>query len=132
MHDGLGCCESSLRRVHQNPINQVDQSRVPRTEHRPPLDRFDSGELGVFLHVIVPVHLQHVLLGRRAQHLDDLDQLVDLRVTQERWDTVDHFHEYAPSRPHVDLRSVVSGPENQLGSTIAPRADVGQVGLSHD
>ena len=83
----------------------------------------------VLLHVELLVHLLHLPLGGGAQDLDDLLELVDLGVAHERGSAVDHLDQDAAGGPHVDLSGVVSGPEDELGSTVAPGADVGQVGF---
>jgi len=76
------------------------------------------------------VHLDYFLLLWCSHDLDDLDQLVDLRVPQERRLSVDHFYQNAPCRPDIDLTRVVSSSEDQLRRPIAPGTNVRQVWLT--
>ena len=53
-------------------------------------------ELGV-----VGVHLAQLLAGRRAQHLDDLHQLVDAAVPREDGLSQQQLSQHTAGAPHV-------------------------------
>lgn len=73
---------------------------------------FYFGKFVVFTHIVIFVHLLNFFFAGCAQHLDYFDELVDLRVSHEGRDAVDHFHQDTASGPHVDLRGVVGGSKN--------------------
>lgn len=73
----------------------------------------------VLFHVVVLVHLERSDFGGGTQHFYDLNQLIDLGVTKERWVAVDHLDNHTAYRPNVDLRSVVGRSEYELGGSIA-------------
>ena len=114
--------------------------------------RFDLGKL--VLH-IVGVHGADLLAGRSSQNLDDLNQLVDARLSLEKrlaehelsHDTssgpdictdisktcVFYFILFgARERGHTNLGGIVGGTEYQLRSAVVAGADVGDVGLVGD
>lgn len=90
----------------------------------------DFGELAVLLHVVGRVHFLHIKPSRCPQDFDNLDHLVHLRVAHERRRAICHFHNNAARRPHVDLRAIVGGSEDELRGSVAARTDVCQIGLS--
>lgn len=91
--------------------------------------RLNLGKLAVLLHVVFGVHLLHVLLRRRTQHLDNLNQLVDLRISQKRRIPIDHLHQNTPHRPHINLGIVIRRPKYQLRRPVTPGTYIGKVGL---
>ena len=58
--------------------------------------------------------------------------MVYLGIPDERRLTVDHLNQHTAQGPHVDLGCVVGGAENELGGSVAPGTDIGEVGLSLD
>lgn len=49
---------------------------------------------------------------------EDLEDLIDLRVTREQGLARAHFGEDATNRPHVDAGGVLSAAEKDFGRTI--------------
>ncbi len=82
-----------------------------------------------FPHVECFVHVPYLRLRRSPQYLDDLLQLVNLRVAKKGGHSIDHLNQDTASRPHVDLRRVICGSEDELRSPVAPRADIGEIRL---
>lgn len=68
-------------------------------------------ELGV-----IGVHLTDLLPSWRPEHLDDFDQLVDTWVTWKDGLPQQQLSQHAARTPHVNLRSVVNGAKDELGS----------------
>eukprot|EP00754_Rhynchopus_humris_P013920 Rhum_TRINITY_DN14356_c14_g1::Rhum_TRINITY_DN14356_c14_g1_i1::g.84606::m.84606 len=115
-------------RVSQHLRNEVDRLvRRVRPEDLAPRVRLDRRELEVG---VALVHGLDLLTRGRAQHLDDLHQLVDARLSREQRLPDEQLGEDAAQRPHVDGGGVVRGTEDELRGTVIPRADVGHVGLS--
>ena len=98
------------------------------------------------LHVI-RVHGTNLLPSGRSQDLDDLDKLVDTRLSRKQRLTEHELCHDAAGRPDIwpnisastsddppgrkltDLGGVICGTENQLRSSVVTRADVGDVRL---
>jgi hypothetical protein len=76
------------------------------------------------------VHGLNLRLGGRAEHLDDLDELVDASVAGEEGVTKKQLREHATRGPHVDRGRVVRRAEDELRRAVVPAADVGDGGLS--
>lgn len=70
------------------------------------------------------------LLGRRLQHAEDAEQLVDLRVALEQWPLGHHLGKDAGQRPDVDRAGVASRSEKDLGRSVPERYDF--VGVDAD
>ena len=56
----------------------------------------------------VRVHRLDLLPGRRAQHLDDFDQLVNTRFTREEWLAEHEFGHNTTGRPDICKVSFVA------------------------
>ena len=82
--------------------------------------------------LIVGIHLAYLVARGRAEHLDDLDELVDARVARKDGLTEQELGEDAAGRPYVDVARVVGGAEDELGRAIVARANVGDVELALD
>eukprot|EP00983_Pelagomonas_calceolata_P094075 1157845-Pelagomonas_calceolata.AAC.3 len=96
-------------------------------EHLRPGVSLDLGELEFS---VVGVHGVNLLAGGRAQHLNDLHQLVHTTLAREQRLPQQQLCHHAANGPHVDGSSVISCAEDELGSTVVARADVGDVGLA--
>ncbi len=101
--------------------------RGPIPKHLAPRRRLDLREL-VF--GIVGVHGEQLLLGGRAEHLDDLYQLIDRRFAGKQRLSQHQLGHDAARRPDIDGRRVVCAAKHQLGRPVVPRADVRDVGLA--
>eukprot|EP00955_Chlamydomonas_euryale_P117852 366501-Chlamydomonas_euryale.AAC.33 len=73
-----------------------------------------------------------LLARRRAQHLDDLHQLVDAALTREERLPQHQLRDHAPNRPNVDRRRVVCRAKDELRRAVVARADVRDVRLTLD
>mmetsp|Transcript_104835 Transcript_104835/g.254445 ORF Transcript_104835/g.254445 Transcript_104835/m.254445 type:complete len:282 (-) Transcript_104835:109-954(-) len=78
---------------------------------------------------VVWVHGHQLFASRRAQNLDDLDQLVHAALAWEDRLSEDELGRHAGGGPDVDDRGVVRRPEDELRGAVVPRADVRHVGL---
>ena len=58
------------------------------------------------------------LLGGRAQSAEDLEELVNLRVSREEGAARDHLGKDAANRPHVNRAGVLAPAKEDLRSTI--------------
>lgn len=63
------------------------------------------------------------LFGRRLQHTEDAEQLVDLRVALEQGPLGYHFGKDAGERPDVDRAGVACRSEQNLGCSVPERYD---------
>ena len=93
-----------------------------------PLSFLDFGEL-VVVEVVVGVHVHNLTLGGGPQHLDNLDEMVDTILSNEKGSPLNHLEQDTAHRPDIYHGGVVSGSEDELGRPVASRADVGQIGL---
>ena len=69
-----------------------------------------------------------VVFVRRSQHLEDLEDLVDLTVAHKQRLPLDHLCEDAPSRPQVHSQGVGSLSKQDLGAAVPQSDDL--VGVS--
>lgn len=90
---------------------------------------FDLREL--VLHV-VRVHRLDLLARRCAEHLDDLDELIDAALSGEEGLAKHELSHDAPSGPYVDVRRVIGRTENELGCAVVAGTDVRDIGLASD
>mmetsp|Transcript_22780 Transcript_22780/g.48125 ORF Transcript_22780/g.48125 Transcript_22780/m.48125 type:complete len:216 (+) Transcript_22780:96-743(+) len=122
---GLSRRDAVLGRVLEHLLQQIDRFRrglvLQVLWQRAPL------HLRKFHLLVVRVHQVDLLLCRRSQNFDDLDQLVHPRLSGEEGPSDDHFRHHAAHGPHVDGRRVRRRPENQLWSPVVPRANVSNV-----
>mmetsp|Transcript_9995 Transcript_9995/g.24906 ORF Transcript_9995/g.24906 Transcript_9995/m.24906 type:complete len:507 (+) Transcript_9995:338-1858(+) len=125
MAHGLSRRDAVLGRVLEHLLQQIDRFRrglvLQVLWQRAPL------HLRKFHLLVVRVHQVDLLLCRRSQNFDDLDQLVHPRLSGEEGPSDDHFRHHAAHGPHVDGRRVRRRPENQLWSPVVPRANVSNV-----
>jgi hypothetical protein len=94
-----------------------------------PWPRVDLGKL-VLLDITIRVHLHNLIVGGRTQNLYNLHKLIDVAVRSEDGLQSNHLNEDAACRPGINLGRVSSASEDQLWGSIAPRANVGKIGLS--
>ena len=73
---------------------------------------------------VVGIHRVNLLFSRRAQHLDNLHQLVDARLTGEQRLPQQQLSNNAARRPDVDGAGILSGSEDELGCPVVPGADI--------
>lgn len=117
--------DARRRVVDEHARQQVQAQRVERRRDllerpRPPLGEglLPVGELP---------HARPAVLVRRAHDLEDLEELVDLRVAREQRAVVDHLDEDAADGPDVDGRRVRLGAEQDLGRAVPERDDLVRV-----
>ena len=73
-----------------------------------------------------------LFLGRCAKHLDDLHELVNTRLTWEEGLSNEEFSDDAANGPDINSRGVVSRSKDELGCSVVPGADVGNIDFSSD
>ena len=73
-----------------------------------------------------------LVFGRCSQHLNDLDELVNARLTREERLADEKLSDNATDRPHINSCGIVSGAEYQFWSAIVSRADVAHIDLTPD
>ena len=118
------------RGVLEQARHQVDGlGRCSCAKNLLPGVRLDLRELELG---VVGVHLLDLLASRGAQDLDNLDELVDARVTGENGLAQHKLCKDAAGAPHVDVGRVVGSTEDELGCTVISRANVRDVGLAAD
>lgn len=83
------------RLAHQHTHSH---SRRTRSAYLLPRMAFDLGKLEFG---VVGIHLANLFARRRAEHFDDLHQLVDARVTREDRLAEQQFGEHTASTPHI-------------------------------
>ncbi|KAI3487957.1 hypothetical protein L1887_48040 [Cichorium endivia] len=122
--------ETRAGRVLEQSGDEVDGvGRRARTEDLGEGMRSDLGEL--VLHV-VGVHGLDLLARGRAEHLDDLDELIDAALAGEERLPLHELGHDAACGPDVDVGGVIGGAKDELGSSVVPGADVADVGLAGD
>mmetsp|Transcript_18818 Transcript_18818/g.37965 ORF Transcript_18818/g.37965 Transcript_18818/m.37965 type:complete len:287 (+) Transcript_18818:456-1316(+) len=89
--------------------------------------RLDLGELELR---VIRVHRHELVPCWRAQHLDDLDELVDPALAWEDRLSQDELGSDACRRPNVDDCRVIGGAEDELWRAVVTRADVSHVRLA--
>jgi hypothetical protein len=112
--------------VLKHPPHQVDAGRLERREDLGQVLRRPAREL-------VPVAQlgdarPRGLVGR-AEQLEDVQQLLQLRVPREQRLLADELAEDARDAPDVDSRRVVCSAEQDLGGAVPQRHDLVGVGL---
>mmetsp|Transcript_83043 Transcript_83043/g.199297 ORF Transcript_83043/g.199297 Transcript_83043/m.199297 type:complete len:296 (+) Transcript_83043:89-976(+) len=119
---------SQLRVVDQQLGDVVHRiGRGPRAEDLVPGMRLDLRELEL---CVVRIHRHELFAGGRAQHLDDLHQLVHPTFSREDRVSQDELSRHTGHGPDVDHKAVVRCAENELWCTIVARADVSHVRLA--
>lgn len=119
VHEGPFGADSDSRVVGKQLLQEVDAWRVELGDDGGQVLLFPLGEgLLVVAHVL---DLGPHLLGGRAEHLEDLEDLVDLRVAGEQGLALRHFGENAPDGPHVDARGVLLAAQEDLRRPVPER-----------
>lgn len=88
---------------------------------------FREGEL---FHIVIWVHRHNLIFSRRAQHPNNFNQLINIACSHERRLENQHLNNNTPNRPHIYLICVLRCAKYKLRSSIAPRTDIGNVGLA--
>ena len=78
---------------------------------------------------IVWVHVFNLFARGRSEDLDDLDELIDARISRENWLAQEQLGKDASRGPDVDLASVICSTKDQLRSAIISRAYIRNVRL---
>mmetsp|Transcript_21786 Transcript_21786/g.72168 ORF Transcript_21786/g.72168 Transcript_21786/m.72168 type:complete len:291 (-) Transcript_21786:470-1342(-) len=123
--EGLGTRVGGVPEERADELDGV--RRRARSEDLCPRVRLDLREL--VLRVVL-VHRLDLVERRRAQHLDDLDQLVDARLARKEGHAQEQLGEHAARGPDVDAAAVVGGAKDELRRAVVARADVRDVWLS--
>ena len=76
------------------------------------------------------IHFDDLLFFGSSHDFNDLNELINLGISQKGWLSIDHFYQDASCGPDINLASVISGPKNQLRCTIAPRTYVRKIGFT--
>ena len=96
------CADSLVRVQSRHALQQVYLQFVQR--RRVILHR-DATELREARFKVWQLQsIRPVVLVRRPEHFEDLKDLVDLRVTGEKWLLLSHFSEDAARTPQVDAQ----------------------------
>ena len=98
VHHGVDRRQTLGRCVLEQAGDEVDGVGVSLAEDLVEWVRLDLREL--VLHV-VRVHGADLVAGRRAEHLDDLNELVDTRLAREQGLAQHELGHHAASRPHI-------------------------------
>lgn len=99
MDHRLHRAQARLGRVLEQPADELDRlGRGAWAEHLRERVWLDLREL--VLHV-VRVHRLDLLARRRAEHLDDLDELVDARLSREEGLAQHQLGHHTPGGPYV-------------------------------
>mmetsp|Transcript_8210 Transcript_8210/g.26446 ORF Transcript_8210/g.26446 Transcript_8210/m.26446 type:complete len:496 (+) Transcript_8210:183-1670(+) len=125
--EGLGTRVGGVPEERADELDGV--RRRARSEDLCPRVRLDLREL--VLRVVL-VHRLDLVERRRAQHLDDLDQLVDARLARKEGHAQEQLGEHAARGPDVDAAAVVGGAKDELRRAVVARADVRHVWLPLD
>ena len=91
--------------------------------------RLDLGEFEVR---VVGVHGVDLFTRRRADYLDNFNELVNVGLARKDWGAEQHFSEHAAKGPHINRWGIIGRSEYELRGTIVATADVGDVGLAFD
>ena len=83
----------------------------------------------VVIKIVFRIHLCHLSLCWGSEHFDDLNEVIKATLTYEKRASIQHFEQDASKRPDIDHCSVVISSEYQLRSSVASRANVGQIGF---
>lgn len=70
------------------------------------------------------IHFDDLLFFGRSHDFYDFNQLINLGISQKGRFSIDHLYQDASCGPDINLAGVISGSENQLRCTIAPRTYV--------
>eukprot|EP00968_Pinguiococcus_pyrenoidosus_P017555 scaffold1748_cov258-Pinguiococcus_pyrenoidosus.AAC.7 len=120
--------QAPQRVVRKHRAHEADGlGRRTRAEHLRPRMCLDLRELEL---AIVRVHRPDLLLGRRAQHLDDLHELIYARLPREDRLAQKQLPCDAARGPHVDGRRVVRRAEDELRRAVVATTDVTNVRLA--
>ena len=102
--EGLQCADALVGVQSYQVGKQIDLEFVQRGRV---LGHLDGAELGEARFEVLQLEgIGPVLLIGSPQHLKNLENLVDLRVTHEQGPALHHFGEDAPCGPQIDAQSV--------------------------
>ena len=122
MANGFQGLQAPFRVVDEQVGDQVDSffGRA-RPEDLAPGLLSDGGELELG---ITWVHAVDLVLRRRAEHLDDFDELIDARLSGKEGLADEELGDNAANRPDIDGRGVVCRSKDEFGGSVVARADV--------
>ena len=49
----------------------------------------------ILVNLIIRIHIPHIIFGGSAQHLDDLQDMIETWVSYEEWSSIENFKENA-------------------------------------
>jgi hypothetical protein len=113
-----GVFEGTSHQVHKQRIFAIEQL-CKKGAYLAPGCPFDQRQSFVLLHVELFIHFPHFLLAGSSQYLDDLFELIDLRISHEGRGSIDHFDQNASGGPHIDLGGVVGRSKDEFGCAVA-------------
>jgi hypothetical protein len=96
-----------------------------------PVGFFNVRKFGILFGIILLIHLKDLLLGRRSHNLNNLNQLINLTITQKGRLPINHLNKNAPGGPHINLTGIISGPKDQLRRPIAPTTNIRKIRLTY-
>ena len=131
----LLCADASSGVVHEHALQQIqavlaenlDAVCVDHLVILLPLPRREAA-----LEVWEGCHTRPVLLGRSSKDAEDLEDLVDLRVTREERLAGSHLGEDTADGPHVDTSGVLAATEQNFGRAVPESDDLVSVGAERD
>lgn len=129
MNHGVGSGQALSWCVLEEAGDEVNGVRVCLSEDFIEWVWLDLWEL--VLHVVW-VHGADLIPGWSSQHLNDLNELVNSRLSREEWLSEHQLCHDAASRPHINLGCVVCCAEDQLWGSVVSGADVRHVWLVLD
>ena len=112
---GLGTLAGDIDQQRSYEVDRITRSLVLKEPW--PGNCLDLRELELG---VVGVHSEDLVSGRRAQHFDDLNQLVNCIVAREDRVAEDHFGYYAAVAPDVDHSVVFSRSEDEFWCSVVP------------
>lgn len=134
-------CQTVFRNIYEQLAHQINRKRIfAGSKHLS--NEYSSQELlitylreipllnaGESVGSVTGVHLINLIWRGSAQHLDNLDGLVDVVLSGEEREAGEQFSNHTGSAPHIDCDCVVRSAKNELRSAVVAGADIGDVGL---
>ena len=119
--------EQILQQIHPLLPNHLQRIRTNQLLLRLPLP------LGkTTLEIRETRHPGPIRLGRRPQHAENLENLINLAIAREQRFPRRHLGENAADGPHVDAGAVLAATEQDFGAPVPERDDFVGVGAEGD